>query len=66
MKKIYSIGYVDASGDFRKEWDKLGYTLKFATIEEAKKYIEQMDKKYIDINNPIKIMQGWKVIEEIK
>ena len=67
MKKIYSIGYIDLYGDFAKVWDDKGYTLKFETIEETEKYIkENMYKEYVDINKPIKIMQGWKVIKEVK
>lgn len=66
MKKIYSIGYIDQYGDFRKVWDKLGYTLKFATIEEAENYINnKLDKNYVKPNTLIKIMQGWKIIKEV-
>lgn len=67
MKKIYSIGYNDLYGDFAKIWDSKGYTLKFETIEEAEKYVEKwVDKNYVDITKPIKIMKGWEVIKEIK
>jgi len=66
MKKTYSIGYTDKYDDFRKVWDNLGYTKKFETIEEAENYIQQkIAPEYININKPIKIMQGWKVIKEI-
>ena len=64
MKK-YSIGYVDKYGDFNKV-RKNGDTMKFTTVEEAEKFIDIIDKKYIDNTKPIKIMQGWKVIKEVK
>ena len=64
MKK-YSIGYIDNYGDFNKV-RKNGDTMKFITIEEAEKFIDIIDKKYIDNTKPIKIMQGWKVIKEVK
>lgn len=65
MKGKYSIGYKDSYGDFTKVWQN-GGTRKFLTIEEAKEYIEENKEIYKESNiNKFKIMQGWKVIEEI-
>lgn len=68
MKKNYSIGYKDSCGDFTKLWDDKGYTLKFTTIEEAKKYIlEQTNFLQKNCNiKTFKIMQGWNIIEEME
>lgn len=65
MKKIYSIGYTDSYGSFTKVWDK-GYTRKFVSIEEAKEYLEERKQLYKENSKNIKIMQGWKVIEEVE
>lgn len=64
MKKIYSIGYIDKYNDFLKVSDEKGYTLKVSTIEEAEDYI---NKELINkgVRN-IRIMQGWKIIKEVK
>ena len=64
MKKIYSIGYIDEYNDFLKVSDDKGYTLKVSTIEEAEDYInkELINK---EVRN-IRIMQGWKIIKEVK
>lgn len=69
MKEMYSIGYVDTYNISKKVGNDLGYTKKFATIEEAEEYVNQkliMNKNYINTDKPIKIMQGWIVIKEIK
>ena len=66
MKKVYSISYTDKYNHFKKVWDDLGYTLKFATIEEAENYIKnKIDLNYVDITKPIKIMNGYEIIKEI-
>lgn len=64
MKKVYSIGYIDKYGDFTKVWEN-GETRKFATIEECKKYLDKNKEAYKECKK-IRIMQGWKTIEEIK
>ena len=66
MKKVYSISYTDRYNHFKKVWDNLGYTMKFATIEQAENYIKtSMDLNYIDITKPIKIMIGYETKKEI-
>lgn len=68
MKEIYSIGYKDSYNNFTKVWEKgKGRAIKFATIEETRKHIEDNKEYYLKHGiNKFKIMQGWKVIEEVE
>lgn len=63
MKGKYSIGYVDKYGDFGKVWLN-GLTRKFDTIEDCKNYLKEHKEAFKDYKR-IRIMQGWKVIEEV-
>lgn len=70
MKNNYSISYTMVNSSYtRKVWDNLGNTKKFNTIDEATKYIDEIlikeSGKYINLEKPIKIMQGWNVAKEI-